>query len=82
MRSELRAVKWRQWKLHYHWEPEVNESKGALESPYLFNLVSDPKEESDVLVFNTWVLGPMERMVEDFRASCRRWPNTPAGLVD
>jgi len=82
MRSELRAVKWRQWKLHYHWEPEVNESKGALESPYLFNLVSDPKEESDVLVFNTWVLGPMERMVEEFRESCRRWPNTPAGQVD
>ena len=82
IKNELRAVKWRDWKLHFYWEPEVNEGKGKLESPYLFNLTRDPKEESDVLVFNTWVMGPMLRMVQAFNRSCQQWPNTPPGASD
>jgi arylsulfatase A-like enzyme len=82
IKSELRAVKWRDWKLHFYWEPEVNDGKGKLESPYLFNTTRDPKEETDVLVFNTWVLGPMERMVQAFKASCMKYPNTPPGEQD
>ncbi len=82
IKNDLRAVKWRDWKLHYYWEPEVNEGKGKLESPYLFNLTRDPKEETDVLVHNTWVLGPMLRMVRAFHESCQRHPNTPPGKPD
>ncbi len=82
IKSELRALKWRDWKLHYHWEPEVNEGKGKLESPYLFNLTRDPKEETDVLVHNTWVLGPMLRMVRDFQLSAQRHPHTAPGQSD
>jgi hypothetical protein len=75
-------VKWRDWKLHFYWEPEVNNGKGKLESPYLFNTTRDPKEETDVLVFNTWVLGPMLRMVQTFNTSCMQYPNTPPGEQD
>lgn len=82
IKGELRAVKWRDWKLHFYWEPEVNEGKGKLESPYLFNITRDPKEESDVLVFNTWVLGPIQRMVQGFNKSCVEHPNTPPGKSD
>ncbi|NIM42456.1 MAG: sulfatase-like hydrolase/transferase [Hydrogenophaga sp.] len=82
IKQELRAAKWRDWKLHFHWEPEVNQGQGKLESPYLFNLTRDPKEETDVLVFNTWVMGPILRMVRDFNASCREHPNTPPGEPD
>lgn len=82
IKNELRAVKWRDWKLHFYWEPEVNEGKGKLESPYLFNLTRDPKEETDVLVFNTWVLGPILRMVQSFNQSCQQFPNTPPGKPD
>lgn len=82
IKSELRAVKWRDWKLHFYWEPEVNDGKGKLESPYLFNTTRDPKEETDVFVFNTWVLGPMERLVQAFKASCIKYPNTPPGEPD
>ena len=69
IKDELRAVKWRDWKLHFHWEPEVNQGQGKLESPYLFNVVRDPKEEHDVLVHNTWVMGPMLRLLQAFKAS-------------
>ncbi|MBU3738370.1 MAG: arylsulfatase, partial [Rhodoferax sp.] len=82
IKSDLRAVKWRDWKLHFYWEPEVNEGKGKLESPYLFNLTRDPKEETDVCVHNTWVLGPMLRLVRDFQLSCQAHPNTPPGQAD
>lgn len=82
IKGELRAVKWRDWKLHFYWEPEVNEGKGKLESPYLFNLTRDPKEETDVCISNTWVLGPMLKLVREFQLSCQRYPNTPPGQVD
>ena len=82
IKNDLRAVKWRDWKLHFYWEPEVNEGKGKLESPYLFNLTRDPKEETDVLVFNTWVLGPVLRMVQAFNKSCQQFANTPPGKPD
>jgi len=82
IKNDLRAVKWRDWKLHFYWEPEVNEGKGKLESPYLFNVTRDPKEEMDVLVYNTWVMGPVLRMVQAFQASCAKWPNTPPGASD
>ena len=82
IKTQLRAVKWRDWKLHLYWEPEVNDGKGKLESPYLFNTTRDPKEETDVLVSNTWVLGPMERMIQQFDASCMKYPNTPPGEPD
>ncbi len=82
IKTELRAVKWRDWKLHLYWEPEVNEGKGKLESPYLFNVTRDPKEETDVLVFNTWVLGPMLRMVRDFNESSARYPHRAPGAPD
>ncbi len=82
IKNDLRAVKWRDWKLHFYWEPEVNEGKGKLESPYLFNLKQDPKEESDILIFNTWVLGPILKMVQAFNQSCFAHPNTPPGKLD
>jgi arylsulfatase A-like enzyme len=82
IKNDLRAVKWRDWKLHFYWEPEVNEGKGRLESPYLFNVTRDPKEETDVLVHNTWVLGPVLKMVQQFQQSCQQFPNTPPGQGD
>ncbi len=82
IKNELRALKWRDWKLHYYWEPEVNEGKGKLESPYLFNITRDPKEETDVLVHNTWVLGPMLRMMRAFNESAQAHPHTPPGQAD
>ncbi|MGR7950897.1 arylsulfatase [Alcaligenes sp. RM2] len=82
IKDTLRAVKWREWKLHFYWEPEVNESKGKLESPYLFNLIRDPKEEHDVSVFNTWAFNPILRMVKQFNDSCVQYPNTRPGTDD
>ncbi|OJJ50666.1 hypothetical protein ASPZODRAFT_137817 [Penicilliopsis zonata CBS 506.65] len=69
IKKELVAIKWRDWKLHFIWSPAVNESKGKLESPYLFNVVRDPKEESNVMAVNTWVLQPILRLRAAFLRS-------------
>ena len=79
IKQELRAVKWRDWKLHYYWEPEVNESKGKLESPYLFNITVDPKEEHDIATANSWAWVAMSRLVDEFNASMKDYPNTEPG---
>ncbi|CZR61144.1 uncharacterized protein PAC_11040 [Phialocephala subalpina] len=74
IKNDLRAIKWRDWKLHLFWEPQVNEGKGKLESPYLFNVVRDPKEESDVLAYNTWTLQPILKMQAEFFRSLKKDP--------
>ncbi len=79
IKGELHAVKWRDWKLHFHWQPEVNEGKGKLESPYLFNIKIDPKEEHDILVTHTWVMGPIMQMVQQMRDSLAAHPPIAPG---
>jgi hypothetical protein len=48
----------------------------------LFNLRSDPKEETDIKEFNPAVLNRVERIVADFWATTRRYPNVPRAAPD
>ena len=82
IKKDLRAAKWRNWKCHYFWEPEVNQGKGRLESPLLFHLVQDPKEETDVALPNTWAFGPITKMVDAFTQSLEEFPSIPPGTPD
>jgi len=82
IKQDLRAAKWRDWKCHFYWEPEVNHSKGKLESPLLFHLIQDPKEETNILLENTWALGPLYNMVHDFKESLKEHPPIPPGAPD
>lgn len=82
IKDELRAIKWKDWKLHLVWEPKVNQSSGKLESPYLFNVVRDPKEETDILAFNTWVLQPMFKLRAEYQKSLKGDPAPPDPLKD
>jgi arylsulfatase A-like enzyme len=81
--DQVRAVKWRNWKLHYVWQEDA--AAGAplkLETPRLFNLLTDPKEETDVAVHNAWVAEPMMRLVTDFQQSVKKYPHVPPGAAD
>ena len=82
IKDELRAVKWREWKLHLVWEPEVNDGAIKLEAPYLFNLIQDPKEETNVMMDNNWVRNVTMRMVHEFRQSMKDFPPVPPGTPD
>jgi arylsulfatase A-like enzyme len=82
IKSELRAVKWRDWKMHFIWEVEPNEGPIKLETPYIFNLLRDPKEQTNVATEENWVRGPMLRVLAEFQKSLRDNPPIPPGAPD
>lgn len=77
---EVRAVKWKDWKFHYAFMPEPRVTEPPLMR--LFNLRSDPKEESDVKDVNPWAISLFDRLVADYNASVERFPNVPANQKD
>jgi arylsulfatase A-like enzyme len=76
----VRAVKWQDWKLHYEFQLE----RGVTIPPALrlFNLRSDPKEETDVKNFNPGVKSVIDKIVADFMASTKAFPNVPQDAPD
>ena len=82
IKHELRAAKWRDWKMHMVWESEPNVGPTHLEAPRIFNIVSDPKEETDVANQFSWVRTPMRRMIHDFQESLKAHPPIPPGAPD
>jgi arylsulfatase len=82
IKQELRAAKWRDWKMHLVMEREPNEGPNHLETPFIFNLTRDPKEETDVGNEASWVRTPLRRMIHDFQQSLKRHPPIPPGAPD
>jgi len=82
IKDQLRAIKWRNWKMHLLWETEPNTGVTHLEVPYLFNVVQDPKEETDVNSTQGWVRGPMRKMQMAFQQSLEKFPRVPPGAAD
>ena len=82
IKQELRAAKWRDWKMHIVWEAEPNVGPVHLEAPRIFNLTRDPKEETDVANEASWVRTPMRRMIHEFQQTLKRHPPIPPGAPD
>jgi arylsulfatase A-like enzyme len=82
IKNEMRAVKWKHWKMHFIWEPEVYEGPYKLEAPYLFNLIWDPKEQTNVMMKANWVRNIVMRMIHDFKESLKDHPPIPPGALD
>jgi arylsulfatase A-like enzyme len=78
--NQVRAVKWGEWKLHYQWLEEPGQP--VQPTMKLFNLRSDPKEETDLKDFNPWVLSAIGKIVDDFWATVDRYPLIPVGAPD
>ena len=74
--------RYRHWKLHFVFESEPNQGPRHLETPWLFNIKRDPKEETDAAMDDGWVRGPMRRMVMAFAQSLRTHPPIPPGAPD
>jgi arylsulfatase len=76
-----RAVKWKDWKFWYVFQPEA----GAPPVPplmRLFNLRSDPKEESDIKDANPWAQSAMDQIVAEFLETVGRYPHVPQNAPD
>ena len=79
--TQIRAVKWKDWKFHYGFllEPGVPQGPPLMR---LFNLRSDPKEETDIKDFNPWAIGVMDKLVADFVETTKQYPNVPVNAPD
>lgn len=82
IKTEMRAAKWRHWKLHFVFEREPNEGTRHLETPWLFNIQRDPKEETDAAMEDGWVRGPIRRMIMAMEQSLRAHPPIAPGAPD
>jgi arylsulfatase len=78
--SQVRAVKWKDWKFHYAFMPEPRVTEPPLMR--LFNLRSDPREESDIKDVNPWAPSQFDKLVADFTASTQAFPNVPPNARD
>lgn len=79
--QQVRAVKWRDWKFYYAFQPEP----GAPATPplmRLFHLLADPREETDVKDANPWVRSVADRIVAEFQATTARYPHVPPNAPD
>ena len=78
--GQVRAAKWGDWKLHYVWQDEPGQPVDP--TMKLFNLRSDPKEETDVKDANPWVPSAIGKMANEFWATVDRYPLIPVGTPD
>ena len=64
------------------WEPEPNAGPNHLETPWIFNVVQDPKEETDLGNSHSWVRRPLRLLVQEFQDSLKKHPPIPPGAPD
>jgi hypothetical protein len=48
----------------------------------LFNLRTDPREDTDVKDFNPWAQSVMDKLVGDFEATTKQYPHVPPRAPD
>ena len=80
--DRLQAVKWRNWKMHLIWQENEFDVPQKLPLPKIINLLTDLKEQRDVLQQNSWVTYPMMKIVTEFEASLAKFPPIRPGTPD
>jgi arylsulfatase A-like enzyme len=79
--GHIMAVKWRDWKMWYHFWTEVPDPNPD-NLVRLFDLRVDPGAEIDVKDFYPWVISIMDGIVADYEASLVVHPRVPSGIDD
>jgi arylsulfatase len=79
--GHVMAVKWRGWKLWYHFRTEMPDPDPD-NLVRLFDLRVDPREEIDVKDFYPWVISVMDGIVAGYEASLELHPRVPGGIDD
>ncbi|MBN1270675.1 MAG: sulfatase-like hydrolase/transferase [Candidatus Aminicenantes bacterium] len=79
--GHVMAVKWRDWKLWYHFQTEMPDPDPD-NLVRLFDLRVDPREEIDVKDFYPWVISIMDGIVADYETSLEVHPRVPGGTDD
>jgi arylsulfatase A-like enzyme len=78
--DRLQAVKWRNWKLHFYRQDTMYDPPVRNPVPVIFNLFTDPREEKPTP--DSWVVGPVLKIVGEFERSVKQDPLIPMGTPD
>jgi arylsulfatase len=78
--DRLQAVKWRNWKMHFMRQETMFDPPVKNPVPTIYNLYTDPREEKPTA--ETWVVGPILKIVAAFEESVKRYPLIPMGTPD
>jgi hypothetical protein len=80
--NRLQAVKWRNYKVHFYQQNTMVSPPVKVALPHLFNLYTNPREDEEKLSVDSWVFGPVLKMVAAFEESVKEHPLIPMGTPD
>jgi arylsulfatase len=80
--DRLQAVKWHNYKVHFYLQETMVSPALNLPVPLLINLYTNPREDVDKPTVDSWVVGPVLKMVGAFEASVKAHPLIPMGTPD
>jgi arylsulfatase A-like enzyme len=72
--DRLQAVKWKNFKVHFYQQETMVSPPVKLAIPLLFNLYTNPREEQDKQITDSWIFGPVLKMVGEFETSTKKYP--------
>jgi len=78
--DRMQAVKWRNWKVHFYRQETMVDPPVRNPIPEIHNLYTDPREEKAAP--DSWVVGPVLKIVGEFEQSVARSPLIPMGTPD
>jgi arylsulfatase A-like enzyme len=80
--NRLQAIKWRQWKAHFFKQEDALDTYVPYNSPMLYNLEWDPREEHQVDFPHGWVFHPMAAAASAFLKTLAAEPPINPGTPD
>ena len=86
--SDLYAMKWRNYKVHFIWQERMYDVPQKLAVPRLIDLYDNPQERVEETVGETaavtrgWVLHAMFAQMSKFQATLKSDPPVPMGASD
>lgn len=83
--DDLFAYKWRNWKMHFIELESMLGKPEKLNMPHLHNLISDPKEEYNLINIDQsagWVMPVIMKRVVAFQTTLKEEPPIPMGTPD
>lgn len=80
--DRLQAVKWRNFKLHFYKQDTMSSPPQKLGIPKLYNLYVNPQELDDKQATDSWIVGPVLKVVAQYEQSVKQFPNIPMGTPE
>ena len=68
--------------MHLFWQVNMYDPPIKLAQPKIINLLTDLKEERDLLIHEGWVMYPMTKLLNDLDESLKKYPPIPMGTRD